>query len=177
MSTSGKQTQVNLTIEWLRAKHPQLADAVLAGMPVSDAWDKSQSALGKMSELQGHYSIVQYLAQPDRLEFINIGVVLFASSAEGALIKIQPDFSRLNKLFGKQDRRQVQTMYEALARRVHADARDLWSHSALAKFAAMRSGHVQLSQPLPVLVGESAEETLNSLFDELVAVSPGRQFH
>lgn len=42
MSTSSKQTQVNLTIEWLRAKHPQLADAVLAGMPVSEVWDKSQ---------------------------------------------------------------------------------------------------------------------------------------
>ena len=53
-----------------------------------------------MSEAQGYFSLVQYSEIPERAEFVNIGVILFASALPHVLSKFSQRPRRAEKAFG-----------------------------------------------------------------------------
>lgn len=124
-----------------------------------------------MNEHQAFYSVIQYLPVPERFEFLNIGVVLFLPKHGGVDIKIDPDFRRIRKLFGEVDRHKIKWMSDSLASRLRSEFASGWREETLARFAAMRSGAIQMSPPLPILLRNDPKEVLERLFDELVGRS------
>lgn len=124
-----------------------------------------------MSDRQGFYSVIQFLPVPERFEFVNIGVVLFAPSARSVEVKIAPDYSRINRLFGQPESK-LKWLTNSLENRMHTDFGAGWDRRSLEKFAALRTGHIQMSAPLPILVDQEPKVALESLFDEMVTQTP-----
>ena len=128
-----------------------------------------------MDDRQAFYSVIQYLPVPERFEFLNIGIALFVQSAGHVEVKIDPDYNRIKKLYGQADRQRIKWLSDSLQARLRTEYSEGWNISELSRFAAMRSGGLQMSQPLPVMVESDPKVTLEALFDELVGKSRARR--
>jgi hypothetical protein len=120
---------------------------------------------------QGYYSVLQYLPFPERFEFVNVGVVVFAPEAQSIEIIAAPDYARIAKLFGKPDKNHLRASIDSIARRLNSEF-GKWSRESVSRFAAMRAGKIQMSAPLPILIDESPATIAAKLFDEMVAETP-----
>ncbi|HVX82057.1 MAG TPA: DUF3037 domain-containing protein, partial [Devosiaceae bacterium] len=96
---------------------------------------------------QGYYSVLQYLPFPERFEFVNVGVVVFAPEAQSIEIIAAPDYARIAKLFGKPDKNHLRASIDSIARRLNSEF-GKWSRESVSRFAAMRAGKIQMSAPL-----------------------------
>lgn len=123
-----------------------------------------------MSDRQGFYSVIQYSPAPDRFEFVNIGVVVFAPTGE-VRVRVEPDIRRIEKVFGRQDRQHIRMLRDSIQNRIKADFPSRWDRYSIERFIDLRSGMVQMSRPLPFLV-KNPEQDLAALFDEMVKQSP-----
>lgn len=128
-----------------------------------------------MSGRQGFYSVVQYVPFPERFEFMNVGVVVLAPAINRVEVRFAPDYSRIAKIFGKFDRAQLKSALDSLARRLQHDfGVGYWSVDALHRFVEMRSGNVQMSSPLSILLDDDPAEISDRLLKEMVIARPKR---
>jgi hypothetical protein len=57
-----------------------------------------------MSRFQGKYALVQYCPVPERLEFVNIGLLLVVPESSYLEIRFAKGQTRVERLFGKQSK-------------------------------------------------------------------------
>lgn len=68
------EQQANATTNWLQANHPDLADAVTAGMPVSEAWSEAMRRMQPQGGLEPTANMRDFQfaqANPGFAEFLN----------------------------------------------------------------------------------------------------------
>jgi Protein of unknown function (DUF3037) len=127
--------------------------------------------------MKGQYSLIQYAENPERLEFVNIGVVIFVPFGKGVYSKFSDSPRRVNKAFGVSLGVHYKVLIQSFESRIRNDFEDSAQHSKLEYFASNRSGKIRLS-PLRSMLVKEPESALEDLYNSLVNdvdVSPKRK--
>jgi len=118
--------------------------------------------------MKGYYSIVQYCPDPSRLEAVNIGVALFCPERSFLKVRFGRRKTRVDQLFGKQDREFVDSQKAAIEARL-ANEQDAFQHLVdFESYISRRANALKLTAARPVKV-EDPELELDNLLRRLVA--------
>ncbi|MCA9071459.1 MAG: DUF3037 domain-containing protein, partial [Planctomycetaceae bacterium] len=124
-----------------------------------------------MRESQGYYSLVQYAEFPERAEYVNIGVVLFADARPYVFIKFSESARRAERAFNVHLGNHFRHLQASMKSRLRVEFGEGWNKESIEKFASMRSGKIRLS-PLRSVLSREPEEVLDGLFERLVGDVP-----
>lgn len=124
-----------------------------------------------MRENQGYFALVQYSEYPERAEFVNIGVVLFANISPFVFTKFVERARRIERVFSKGPGAHFRYLKESLKSRLMFEFSSGWSPERVCRFIEQRSGKVRLSPARSVFVKEPLD-TINQLFEDLVGELP-----
>lgn len=118
-----------------------------------------------MIDAQAYFSLVQYGEMPERAEYVNVGVVLFARAAPYVLSKFvassrQADSNIHRPSFFKD-------MVESLRCRISAEFQKDWTLESVSRFVETRTGNLRLLQPRSVLA-ENPIDVIEDLYAKLV---------
>lgn len=125
-----------------------------------------------MSGKQGYYALVQFSPEPDRYEFVNIGVALFGPDHRYVGSKFSRSLRRVERLFGRQIKGYFEVLKHAFARRLEVEFARGWNQEKLERFAKSRANNIRISQLLPIVV-EDPTADLDDLFTKLVGENGG----
>jgi hypothetical protein len=103
------------------------------------------------------------------MEFVNIGVVLFAPQDRSVRVRMSDDSRRIDRFFGKQEKAYLKVVRDSFAARLQSEFSSRWEKPQIERFADLRANDVRMSKPLPILV-EEPEKDLADLFGFLVGV-------
>lgn len=124
-----------------------------------------------MRENQGYFALVQYSEYPERAEFVNIGIVLFANVSPFVFAKFVERPSRIERVFAISLGVQFRDLKDSIKHRLLHEFSREWSQSRVDKFIDMRSGKVRLSPARSIFVQDPHSE-VDRLFNELVGELP-----
>lgn len=121
-----------------------------------------------MSKNQGYFSIVQYSEHPERLEFVNIGVVIFHSEISHVSFKLSEDAKRINSAYGIN----MGAHYKYLKNWIESKLVNDFSASMpdiekLNAFMSMRAGKVRMSPARSMFV-QNVSKDIDELFASFV---------
>ena len=120
-----------------------------------------------MKEKQGYFSIIQYSEHPERAEYINIGVVLFAAEAPCVFCKFGERPKRIKSAFNVNPGVHFELLQNSLYIRLFSEFGNGWRREDIERFISQRSGKIRLFPLRSVLVSD-ARVDLNRIFSELV---------
>lgn len=129
-----------------------------------------------MSDKQGYYALLQYSAVPERFEFVNVGVALFAPSQRMVKVRFSHGLKRVERLFGKQPVGYLDVLKANFASRLQSEFSVL-DFKKLEKFVNSRANKMRISSLLPIVI-DNIDQDLIQLFDSLVGedeISPRRR--
>ncbi|MBP0439111.1 DUF3037 domain-containing protein [Tianweitania sediminis] len=121
-----------------------------------------------MRENQGYFALVQYSEHPERAEFVNIGVVLFASRAPHISMRFAERPTRVDRVFDISVGSEFSDLKSAIRNKLMNEFSGGWDPERVKQFIQMRSGKVRLSTLRSILILGSMDEELKILFDDLV---------
>lgn len=124
-----------------------------------------------MREHQGYFSLVQYSEYPERAEFVNIGVVLFADVSPFVFSKFVERPSRVERVFRSRPGAHFRNISNSLRDRLALEFAGGWNRDSVDRFIELRSGKLRLLPARSVFV-EDPKEVISRLFDELVGELP-----
>ncbi|TGT35714.1 DUF3037 domain-containing protein [Mesorhizobium sp. M8A.F.Ca.ET.165.01.1.1] len=124
-----------------------------------------------MNGSQGFYSLVQYSEFPERAEFVNVGIVLFAEEHPRVQFRFAGSSKRVDRAFNVVAGSQFFALLKSLENRLGTEFGGDWHREAVEKFIGMRSGKLRLAPPRSVLV-KDPKATLDELFEKLVSDIP-----
>lgn len=116
---------------------------------------------------KGLYALLQFSPIPERMEFLNVGVVLIIPERQYVGVRVAENLKRIEKLFGPQPKRYFRDVKEAFAKRISNEFSSFYSHEKFEHFVNTRANFMRVTNPLPIAVSDPDAE-LNLLFDELV---------
>lgn len=120
-----------------------------------------------MDENQGYFSLVQYSEYPERAEYVNIGVIIFARAAPFIFAKFSQRPKRVRAAFNVNLGVHFDLLQSSLINRLRHDFGNGWSKSSLELFIQQRSGKIRLS-PIRSLLVKEPMRSLDELFAQLV---------
>ena len=121
-----------------------------------------------MKKNQGYFSIVQYSEHPERLEFVNIGVVIFHHGISHVSFKLSDNPKRINSTYGVNMGAHYKYLKNWIESKLVNDfSVDMPSTKKLDVFTSMRAGKVRMS-PAKSLFVEDVSKDINDLFNSLV---------
>ncbi|MEF2549699.1 DUF3037 domain-containing protein [Aurantimonas sp. E1-2-R+4] len=120
-----------------------------------------------MSE-QAYYSIIQYADEPERFEFVNVGVLLLKFKTPRILIRVVDNAKRVNRMLGRMARPSFQDALISLENRIALEFSHGWERDQVEYFKMKQSGRLRLSQLRSVLVEDDSEALVDELFQKLV---------
>ena len=120
-----------------------------------------------MRRMQGSYALIQFSPVPERMEFLNIGVLLIVPEMQFVSVRFAKAHPRIDRYFMHPQPAYLDGLKASLAARVRSDFSRSVSIEALQHFADRRANEIQFSPFMPVAVIEP-EATLNQLFEDLV---------
>jgi len=116
---------------------------------------------------QGYYAIVQFSPEPQRLEFVNVGVVLLSSETGSVHMRMSRSPRRVERLFGRQPKSYFEAIGKSFEARIHTEAGKGWNLEAFQKFAASRANEIRLSK-IQVVYIRDPKNSIDELYRELV---------
>ncbi|MDF2494240.1 DUF3037 domain-containing protein [Sphingomonas sp.] len=120
-----------------------------------------------MEHHQGKYALVQFCPVPERLEFLNIGLVLIVPGLHFVGVRFARGHSRIDRVFGRQPKSYLNAIKHSFESRLRSE---LWrspTGAGFEEFVQKRANDIRVSRLLPVQVSD-AEADFDRLFDELV---------
>ncbi|MDR7027350.1 DUF3037 domain-containing protein [Rhizobium rosettiformans] len=126
-----------------------------------------------MKDKQGYFSIIQYSEHPERAEYINIGVVLFAAEAPHVLCQFGNRPKRIKSAFNVSPGVHFDLLQVSLKNRLLAEFGEGWKREEVDRFISQRSGKIRLSQLRSILIGNPRAD-LSKLFADLVGEVPSK---
>lgn len=115
----------------------------------------------------GRYALVQFSPVPERLEFLNIGLVLIVPALEFVGIRFARGQARLERAFGRQSKSYLDAIKASFENRLRGELAKSPDGGSFDEFARRRANDVRISRFLPVMVSEGQSD-FAQLFDELV---------
>lgn len=120
-----------------------------------------------MEHHQGKYALVQFCPIPERLEFLNIGLVLVVPDLAFVGVRFARGQSRIDRAFGRQPRSYLEAIKASFQERLRGELLNGMRESSFEEFSQKRANEIRVSRLLPVMVSD-ADRDFESLFDELV---------
>ena len=120
-----------------------------------------------MERQSGQYALVQFSPFPERMEFLNIGLVLIVPSLEFIGIRFARGQARLERAFGRQSKSYLDAIKASFENRLRAELAKFPHGKSFSEFARRRANDVRISQFLPVMISDVLAD-FDHLFDELV---------
>lgn len=120
-----------------------------------------------MGRKAGKYALVQFCPVPERMEFLNIGIVLIVPELDYVGIKLSQSSARIDRVFGKQPRPYLDALKESFEYRLRSEFSGRFDEDQISAFARKRANDIRISPIQPIMVDEPNEE-LDALFLELV---------
>lgn len=127
-----------------------------------------------MGNRQGYYSIIQYSEVPERLEFVNIGVVVFSEDEPRVTYRFVTSAKKINKTFNLSLGAHFGYLKKSIESRLENEFSNRWGEEELNRFIALRSGKVRMT-PLKSLLIEELSNTVDELFELLVGEDKPKQ--
>lgn len=122
-----------------------------------------------MIDAQAYFSLVQYGEIPERAEYVNVGVVLFARAAPYVLSKFVASSRHVDGIPRNIHRPSFfKDMVESLRYRISAEFQKDWTLEAVNRFVETRTGNLRLLQPRSVLA-ENPISVIDDLYAKLVS--------
>ncbi|UVK43273.1 DUF3037 domain-containing protein [Mesorhizobium sp. AR07] len=128
-----------------------------------------------MREHQGYFSLIQYSEYPERAEFVNIGVVLFADVSPFVFSKFVERPSRVERVFRSNPGVHFRNIRDSLKDRLALEFARGWNRDSVDRFIELRSGKVRLLPARSIFV-ESPQDAVKRLFDDLVGELPQQTY-
>lgn len=116
---------------------------------------------------QGNYALVQYCPMPERLEFLNIGLLLVVPDLDFFRVRFARGHGRLDRVFGKQSKFYLDALKFSFDVRLRSEFSEHFDSARFDEFAEKRANDIRLSRLLPVLVSD-VEPEFERLFLDLV---------
>ncbi len=120
-----------------------------------------------MQRIQGSYALIQFSPVPERMEFLNVGVVLAVPELRFLDVRFANAHSRIDRFFKHPKNSYLNSAKESLGNRLRMSFERNFSLDDLEAFAAKRANELRISPFLPVAVSDP-DAVLDSLFLELV---------
>jgi hypothetical protein len=124
-----------------------------------------------MHEEQGYYSLIQFAEIPERGEFVNIGIVVFANQYPYVAARFSRRPRRVERAFNVYLGNHFQYLLESLNDRLMSEFANGWNKERIEYFARMMSGKIRLS-PLRSVLVKDINLSLDELFARLVGEIP-----
>lgn len=121
--------------------------------------------------MKGYYSLIQYAENPDRVEYVNIGVVVFSDGGKRLSVKFAESPSRIKKVFGVTLGSQYGMLKESFSHRLNEEFSSWDSLSDIEYFVSNRASKIRMT-PLRAVLIKDIEVDANDLFSKLVGVMP-----
>jgi len=122
-----------------------------------------------MQRKSGKYALVQFCPVSERLEFLNIGVVLAVPDLAYVGVRFARDNARIDRVFGKQPHAFVDAWKESFEVRLRSEFSGDCDDQRIPAFASKRANGMRISPVLPIMV-EDPDIELERLFAELVDI-------
>ena len=120
------------------------------------------------AEHRGYYALVQFCPVPERMEFLNVGLLLTIPAIGYGKIEFVEEPKRVERLFGRQRREYFQYIKDATAFRLQ----NLLAHRELVRdfneFSERRANEIRLTNLLEVRVSGDPDIEFDRLFAKLV---------
>lgn len=121
-----------------------------------------------MMKNQGYFSIVQYSEHPERLEFVNIGVVIFHNDTSHVSFKVSEKPNRINSAYGVNMGAHYKYLKNWIeAKLVNDFSGGMPSIEKLNAFMSMRAGKLRMSPAKSIFI-QDLNRDIDELFDTLV---------
>ena len=120
-----------------------------------------------MGRKAGKYALVQFCPVPERMEFLNIGIVLIVPELDYVGVKLSQSTARIDRVFGKQPRPYLDALKESFEYRLRSEFSGRFDEEHISVFARKRANDIRISAIQPVMVDEP-DADLETLFLELV---------
>ncbi len=120
-----------------------------------------------MKQYQGKYALVQYCPVPERLEFLNIGLVLSVPEIGALKVRFYRGHSRLDRMFGRQSKSYLDALKDSFAVRLSEELSRRPEGAGFDEFVQKRANDIRVSRLLPLLVSD-VDADFERLFNELV---------
>ncbi len=117
------------------------------------------------NNVQGYFSLVQYGENPERAEYVNIGVILFTRFHPYILSKFITSSRQAN--ISIQRPYFLKDMIESLQHRISTEFAKDWSLDGINRFVELRTGNLRLLQPRSVLIKDPID-IIEDLYTKLV---------
>jgi len=129
-----------------------------------------------MERYKGKYALIQFCPVPERLEALNIGLLVLVEEQGFIGIRFARGSRRVEKLFGKQPKAYLDAIKASFENRIFLELSKAPDGSSLPEFARKRANDLRLSALQPVVI-DDPERDFERLFQELVGddVSQSRE--
>ncbi|MEE4208173.1 MAG: DUF3037 domain-containing protein [Parvularcula sp.] len=122
----------------------------------------------------GKYALIQFCPEPDRQEFLNVGLMLLVPEAAGyARVEFVEDPRRIEKIFGNLSNRYFEAVLESLGKRIEAQFRSGNLYS-LEEFIDRRANEVRITKPMSIRIDQDLDIEFDQLFTKLVGTNRKR---
>jgi hypothetical protein len=113
------------------------------------------------------YSVIQYSETPERGEFVNVGLVLFAGRPP-AIVRMTESLRRVHKVFGPSAGADIRFQLKAIESRIYSSFSGPLERSFIDRFISMRTGNVRLS-PARAIFADDPTSVIDSLYARFVS--------
>ncbi|WP_234179827.1 DUF3037 domain-containing protein [Sphingopyxis sp. NFH-91] len=120
-----------------------------------------------MERKAGKYALVQFCPVPERMEFLNIGIVLIVPELDFVGVKLSRSNARIDRVFGRQPKSYLDALKESFEYRLRSEFSGQFDEEHIASFARKRANDIRISAIQPVMV-DDPDAVLEALFLELV---------
>lgn len=120
-----------------------------------------------MEHYQGKYALVQYCPVPERLEFLNIGLVLIIPEIDYVGIRFARGHSRIDKVFGRQSKFYLEVVKYSFESRLRSELTRSPNGIGFDEFAQKRANDIRVTRLLPVQISD-IEADFERIFNDLV---------
>jgi hypothetical protein len=120
-----------------------------------------------MEHYQGKYALVQFCPVPERLEFLNIGLVLIVPELDFIGIRFARGHSRIDRVFGRQSKSYLDAIKHSFESRLRSELMRSPHGAGFDEFVQKRANDIRVSRLLSVQISD-VEADFDRLFDELV---------
>jgi len=120
-----------------------------------------------MGRKAGKYALVQFCPVPERMEFLNIGIVLIVPELQYVGVKLSQSNARIDRVFGKQSRAYLDNLKESFEFRLRHEFSGRFDDEQISVFSRKRANDIRISPLQSIMVDEPIAE-LDALFLELV---------
>lgn len=120
-----------------------------------------------MEQHQGKYALVQYCPIPERLEYLNIGLLLVVPELDYFGVRFARGHGRIDRAFGKQPKLYLDALKLSFNARLCSEFAAHPNGVGFEEFAEKRANEIRVSRLQPVMIGD-VESDFERLFFELV---------